>query len=79
MGILNNFPIAYTIRSDVDFHYRPLTPKPLSDGTTIGRIARGFRREGKVYSSEKIQKTDRDIETLLGKTYCRTLHTFASI
>jgi hypothetical protein len=27
MGILNNFPIAYTIRSDVDFHYRPLPPK----------------------------------------------------
>jgi hypothetical protein len=27
MGIINNFPIAYTIRSDMDFHpFRPLTP-----------------------------------------------------
>jgi transposase InsO family protein len=26
MGIINNFPIAYTIQSDMDFHYRPLTP-----------------------------------------------------
>jgi hypothetical protein len=26
MGIINNFPIAYTIHSDMDFHYRPLTP-----------------------------------------------------
>jgi hypothetical protein len=26
MGIINNFPIAYTIRSDRDFHYRLLTP-----------------------------------------------------
>jgi hypothetical protein len=26
MGIINNFPIAYTIRSNMDFHYRPLTP-----------------------------------------------------
>jgi hypothetical protein len=26
MGIINNFPIAYTIRSNMDFHYLPLTP-----------------------------------------------------
>jgi hypothetical protein len=26
MRIINNFPIAYTIRSDMDFHYCPLTP-----------------------------------------------------
>jgi hypothetical protein len=26
LGIINNFPIAYTIRSNMDFHYRPLTP-----------------------------------------------------
>jgi hypothetical protein len=24
MGILNNFPIAYMVQSDMDFHYRPL-------------------------------------------------------
>jgi hypothetical protein len=26
IGIINNFPIAYTIRSNMDFHYGPLTP-----------------------------------------------------
>jgi hypothetical protein len=26
MGHLNNIPIAYTIKSDADFHYQPLTP-----------------------------------------------------
>jgi hypothetical protein len=25
MGILNNFPIAYMVQSDTDFHYKPLT------------------------------------------------------
>jgi hypothetical protein len=26
MGILNNFPISYTVKSGMDFYYRPLTP-----------------------------------------------------
>jgi hypothetical protein len=26
MGNINNFPIAYIIRSNMDFQYRPLTP-----------------------------------------------------
>jgi hypothetical protein len=47
MGILNNFPISYTVKSDMDFHYRPLTPnhfllgQPYAElqGTEAGSVA----------------------------------------
>jgi hypothetical protein len=47
MGIINNFPIAYTIRSDMDFHYRALTPnhflmgQPYAEGILISSSGGG--------------------------------------
>jgi hypothetical protein len=43
MGILNNFPISYTVKSDMDFHYRPLTPNHFLLGQPYGNC-RELRR-----------------------------------
>jgi hypothetical protein len=55
MGILNNFPIAYTIRSDVDFHYRPLTPNHFLMGQPYAELQGDSEGKGK-FTAAKIYK-----------------------
>jgi hypothetical protein len=38
MGHLNNIPISYTIKSEVDFHYLPLTPGHFLMGTAYTEL-----------------------------------------
>jgi hypothetical protein len=38
MGYLNNIPIAYTVKSDADFHYQPLTPSHFLMGSAYNEL-----------------------------------------
>jgi hypothetical protein len=38
MGHLNNIPIAYTVKSDADFHYQPLTPSHFLMGSAYNEL-----------------------------------------
>jgi hypothetical protein len=38
MGHLNNIPIAYTVKSDADFHYQPSTPSHFLMGSAYNEL-----------------------------------------
>jgi hypothetical protein len=55
MGNLNNVPIAYTVKSEADFHYLPLTPGHFN-GIGVRRAATNRHIEQKVNECDKIQQ-----------------------
>jgi hypothetical protein len=56
MGILNNFPIAYTIRSDNGFHYRPLTPNHFLMGQPYAELQGNSEGKGKFTAAKRYKK-----------------------
>jgi hypothetical protein len=63
MGILNNFPIAYTIHSDVDFHYRPLTPNHFLTGQPSAELQVDSDGKGKFTVAKRYKQELNSSET----------------
>jgi hypothetical protein len=60
MRIINYFPIAYTIHSDMDFHYRPLTPNPFLMGQPYAELqAEDTYKMRSVKRYKKVQEISR--------------------
>jgi hypothetical protein len=55
MGHLNNVPIAYTMKSEADFHYLPLTPGHFLMGSAYAEL-QPIDKEHKVNECDKIQQ-----------------------
>jgi hypothetical protein len=69
MGIINNFPIAYTIRSDMNFHYWPLTPNHFLMGQPYAELQ--AEDTMKMTAVRRYKKNPGSFTQLLGKTDSR--------
>jgi hypothetical protein len=54
MVILNNFPIAYMVQSDMDFHYRPLTANHFLMGQPYSKLLE--QNTGSITAAKRYRK-----------------------
>jgi hypothetical protein len=54
MGILNNFPIAYMVQSDIDIHYRPLTANHFLMGQPYSKLLE--QNTGSITAAKRYRK-----------------------
>jgi hypothetical protein len=64
MGNINNFPIAYIIRSNMDFQYRPLTPNHFLMGQPYAELQ--AEDTTKITSVKRYKKSPGNVTHFLG-------------
>jgi hypothetical protein len=77
MGIIDNYPIAYTIRSSMDFHYRPLTPNHFLMGQPYAELQ--AEDTTKMTALKIYIKSRQFFLHFLGQTDCSTYATSETI